>query len=131
MDSLLELEDAQVERLATICLSLKTVTPSDKYHLRNLIAYYRKKPHPFTACYRDNVKRWGPELTKKRCAVLKDVIVGNTKWRKGNKKGLSDGEYFTSIDLSEVPIIPDSVIKILDEAAKDPEFSKKLESSTK
>jgi hypothetical protein len=126
MKALLELEDAQIERLATVCLSLKTVTPSDRFHLRNLIEYYRKKPHPFTACYRDNVKRWGPELTKKRCAVLKDVIVGNTKWRKGNQKGLSE-----DIALSEVPLIPDSVIKILDDAAKDPNFAKKIATASK
>jgi hypothetical protein len=123
MDKLLELEDAQLERLIEICFSAKTVTPSDRYHLRNLIAYYRKKPHPFTSCYRDNVKRWGPELTKKRCAVLKDLIVGNTKWRNKNSK-LSEEEN------TEVPYIPDSVIELLSQAADDPELLKKISTTS-
>src|SRR5262245_42825771 len=54
--------------------------------LRHLIAFYMKKPHPFTACVRDNTKRFGPDRAKRVCAVLKDLGEGTTKWRQGGKK---------------------------------------------
>jgi hypothetical protein len=54
--------------------------------LRHLIAFYMKKPHPFTACVRDNTKRFGPDRAKRVCAVLKDLGEGTTKWRSGGKK---------------------------------------------
>jgi hypothetical protein len=65
------------------------VSPRDIKKLRPLLNYYSKKAHPFTACVRDNRKRFGP-LTEKYCAVVKDLIEGNTKWRKGGKKHLAD-----------------------------------------
>jgi uncharacterized coiled-coil protein SlyX len=54
--------------------------------LRHLIAFYMKKPHPFTACVRDNTKRFGPERAKRVCATLKDLGTGTTKWRHGGKQ---------------------------------------------
>lgn len=66
------------------------VSPADLKKLRPLLRFYAKKPHPFRACVKDNQKRFGP-LTDKYCAVLKDLIVGNTKWRNQNrKKNLSE-----------------------------------------
>jgi hypothetical protein len=66
------------------------VSPSDLKKLRPLVKFYAKKAKPFTACVNDNRKRFGP-LTEKYCAIIKDLIVGNTKWRnQGNKKNLSD-----------------------------------------
>jgi hypothetical protein len=64
------------------------VSPNDVKKLHGLMAYYAKKAHPFTECVRDNRKRFGP-LTEKYCAVLKDLIEGNTKWRKGGNKSAS------------------------------------------
>lgn len=61
------------------------VSPHDVKKLHGLLDYYAKKPHPFTACVRDNRKRFGPAVNS-YCAVLKDVIEGNTKWRKGGHK---------------------------------------------
>lgn len=61
------------------------VSARDLKKLRPLIKFYAKKPHPFTACVNDNRKRFGP-LTNKYCAIIKDLIVGNTKWRNQNKK---------------------------------------------
>lgn len=59
----------------------------DKLH--NLIAYYMKKPHPFTACVRDNTKRFGPDGADKVCATLKDIGMGTTHWR-GRGKALPE-----------------------------------------
>lgn len=54
--------------------------------LKNLIAFYMKKPHPFTACVRDNTKRFGRERAERVCATLKDLGTGTTHWRHGGKK---------------------------------------------
>jgi hypothetical protein len=61
------------------------VSSSDLKKLRPLMRHYAKKKHPFSACVRDNRKRFGA-LTEKYCAVLKDLIVGSTKWRGEGKK---------------------------------------------
>lgn len=59
------------------------VGPHAREKLRGLIAYYMKKPHPFTACVRDNTKRFGTEGAKRVCATLKDIGAGTTHWRHG------------------------------------------------
>lgn len=61
------------------------VSPADKKKLRPLMRHYAKMKHPFAACVRDNRKRFGTH-TEEYCAVLKDLIVGNTKWRGKGKK---------------------------------------------
>ena len=53
--------------------------------ISNLIRHYMKKPHPFTACVRDNRKRFGPR-TEAICAGLKDLATGTHSWRKGGGK---------------------------------------------
>ena len=87
------------------------VSASDKKKLRGLLKHYAKKKHPFTACVRDNRKRFGA-ATEEYCAVLKDLIVGNTKWRgKGKKytpKNLSEdsskvNDFLTEIGIDEIP----------------------------
>jgi len=60
--------------------------------LRHLIAFYMKKPHPFTACVRDNEKRFGRERAERVCATLKDLGTGTTKWRHGSKKMMKADE---------------------------------------
>jgi hypothetical protein len=60
------------------------VGPEARRKLSGLIKYYMQKPHPFTACVRDNTKRFGVEGAKRVCATLKDIGEGdNTHWRKG------------------------------------------------
>lgn len=76
-------------------LSAKTVGPEARYKLRNLLKYYAKKPRPFTACYRDNLKRFGPQRTAEVCATLKDIMEGTTKWRHGHQTA--------NVSLSENP----------------------------
>ncbi len=63
------------------------VTASDKKKLKYLLAHYRGKAHPFTACYRDQVRHGlSPAHAKRRCAVIVDLIHGgDTSWR-GKKK---------------------------------------------
>lgn len=63
-------------------LSAKTVGPEARQKLRKLLKFYAQKPHPFTACVRDNRKRFGSG-TEAVCATLKDIIRGTTKWRNG------------------------------------------------
>jgi hypothetical protein len=64
------------------------VSPADMKRLRPILEKYKKSPHPFRACVKDNKKRFGPNVNK-YCAVIKDLIEGSTKWR-GKKKGLSE-----------------------------------------
>lgn len=58
-----------------------TVGPDARHKLRGILKHYAKEPHPFRACVRDNMKRFGPGRTEKVCATLKDIIRGTTKWR--------------------------------------------------
>lgn len=87
------------------------VSASDKKKLKGLLRHYAKMKHPFTQCVRDNRKRFGSH-TEEYCAVLKDLIVGSTKWRgKGKKftpKHFEDNpiileEYLEDIDRLEIP----------------------------
>lgn len=86
--------EQEIDRKLEIMLGAKDVGPHARYKLRNLLKYYAKKPKPFTACVRDNRKRFGPR-TEAVCATLKDIIRGTTKWRKGGKKKahLSDDDF--------------------------------------
>lgn len=59
------------------------VTPEAKRKLSGILKHYAKMQHPFTACVRDNRKRFGPRA-EAVCAVLKDIIRGTTKWRGHN-----------------------------------------------
>lgn len=61
----------------------QTVGPEARNRLKGILKHYAKMPHPFTACVRDNRKRFG-ERTEAVCAVLKDIIRGTTKWRGHN-----------------------------------------------
>jgi hypothetical protein len=111
MNADLVLEEAIEERLAMV-FSAKTVTPSERKKLAPLLKYYAKFKHPFTKCVRDNTKRWGPDLAKKRCAVIKDLIMGTTKWRKGRQSANladTDAEMFAN-----APDIDDDIIALLD-----------------
>jgi hypothetical protein len=73
------------------------VGPEARRKLRGLIQYYMKKPHPFTACVRDNTKRFGPEGAKRVCATLKDIGEGdNTHWRKGGRTK-AEWEFITAM----------------------------------
>jgi len=86
---------AEIERRLDVLLSAKTVGPEARAQLRELLKHYAKSPHPFRACVRDNMKRFGPGRTEKVCATLKDMIRGTTRWRN------SDGVAASAPEISE------------------------------
>jgi len=57
------------------------VSPNARVKLRAILKKYAKSPHPFRACVRDNMKRFGPGRTEAICATLKDTIKGRKDWR--------------------------------------------------
>jgi hypothetical protein len=61
----------------------KAVTPEHRKKIGPIVRHYMKDPHPFTACVRDNTKRFGEDRAKRICAVVKDMGMRTTKWRKG------------------------------------------------
>ena len=62
------------------------VSAKDKLKLAGLIKHYMKMPHPFTACVRDQLKHGlAQDHANRRCAVIKDLGTGSTKWREGNQ----------------------------------------------
>ena len=53
------------------------VTPSDRKKLKGIILHYAKQKHPFTACYRDQIKHGlSDDNAKRRCAVVKALGKG-------------------------------------------------------
>lgn len=94
MDALL---DQEIDRRLDVLLSeADTVGPDARHKLSGILKHYAKDPHPFTACVKDNMKRFGPGRTERVCATLKDIIRGTTKWRghpaaDHGAAGLADG----------------------------------------
>lgn len=111
-DRLLEME---IDSKLDLYLSAKDVGPEARNKLKNLLKYYAKKPKPFTACVRDNTKRFGKDGAERVCATLKDIIRGTTKWRKGGKhdkgaKGL--------VNLSETPYLDEETANLLEQLSE-------------
>lgn len=80
----------QIDERLDILLSHSDVGPHARSNLKHLLAHYAKMPKPFSACVRDNMKRFGPGRTEKVCATLKDMIRGTHNWRKGEGVHASD-----------------------------------------
>lgn len=95
------------------------VTPDERKRLNSLIEHYRPMAHPFTACVRDNTKRFGKERAERICAVLKDLMHGGTDWRKGRK--MADGSELVGIP--EPFITHEELIEVLDQAEQLREFA--------
>lgn len=77
-----DLDDELSRTLGVIFASnADTVGPEAREKLRGILKHYAKNPHPFRACVRDNMKRFGPGRTEQVCATLKDIIRGTTRWR--------------------------------------------------
>jgi hypothetical protein len=87
-------------------LSAKTVGPAARQKLSGLLKYYAKKKHPFRACVKDNMKRFGPGRTEAVCATLKDLMMGTTKWRNNKRFAGSD-------NFSDNYVITDEVADLL------------------
>lgn len=119
-DSLLvnDLEDERIEKaLDALFLSAKTTGPDARKKLKGLLKYYAKKPHPFRACVRDNMKRFGPGRTEAVCATLKDIIRGTTHWR-GHNNPKDKGSAGLK-GLAEVPDIDDELALFLSEVTDE------------
>lgn len=89
--------DEDIEQYLNIALAngfskgTANVSGRDMVKLKGLLAYYAKKKKPFTACFNDQIKHGlSKDHAAKRCAVLKDLIRGTTKWR--GKENMSENE---------------------------------------
>ena len=85
------------------------ISPTARVKLRGILKKYAKEAHPFRACVKDNMKRFGPGRTEAVCAALKDTIKGNKNWRKGGVKAsddiVIDGDVLLALDaISEVDL---------------------------
>lgn len=87
--------DELLERKINEVLTHLAVSPSDKKKLAPLLKHYGKMAHPFRSCVRDQIKHGlSRDMANRRCARLKDLIKGTTKWRgKGNKMSADDQEF--------------------------------------
>lgn len=109
--------DREIDKMISERIAKKTnlaapITPTAKIKLRGILKKYAKSPHPFQACVKDNMKRFGPGRTEAVCATLKDTIKGNKDWRKGSNTAESDLvidadvllalDAISEIDLSEI-----------------------------
>ncbi len=101
-----DLLDSYIDERLDVLLAAKTVGPAARYKLRGLLKYYAKKKHPFRACVKDNMKRFGPGRTEAVCATLKDLMMGTTKWRNNKKFAGSDS-------FSDNYVITDEVADLL------------------
>jgi hypothetical protein len=90
------IEVAQDERIdqaiMTLLARFEAVTADRQKmsYLRFLLKHYAASPHPWTACFHDNFKRFGPK-TRGLCGVLKDTLRGRTDWRHGPPAGSHPG----------------------------------------
>lgn len=63
------------DRMASAKLAAP-IPPTARVKLKSILKKYARDPHPFTACVRDNMSKYGPGRTEAVCATLKGVIKG-------------------------------------------------------
>lgn len=108
-------EDGSDDGYLDVALAAKDVTPESKRKLKGILAHYRDKEHPFSACVADNTKRFGKDGAEKLCATLKDLIEGDTKWRGKDKAKAS--EALSEAELAAFAVeIPEGFSEYLDAA---------------
>jgi hypothetical protein len=94
-----------------VLFSHSDVSPKEREQLEKLLRHYAKKAKPFTACVRDNMKRFGPGRTEKVCATVKDMIRGTHRWRN------SEGVHASDEDAPEMtPEVERLLLSIPDDA---------------
>lgn len=94
------------------------VGPHARQKLKPILRKYAKSPTPFRTCVRDQLKNGLPrDMANRRCAVLKDIIEGTTKWRGRKTPMKPKAEYLLS---DECPLInfDDEMTQALDAYAK-------------
>jgi hypothetical protein len=92
-----EIDQMISDRLAKANLAAP-ISPQARFKLRGILKKYAKSPHPFRACVKDNMKRFGPGRTEALCATLKDAIKGKG-WRKGGHAMTSEDEVIIDSDV--------------------------------
>lgn len=107
---IIELTDEELDEYIDVALSnADRVSPGARKKLKGILDKYRKMKHPFTACVRDNRKRFGKDA-EKVCAVLKDLIKGTTKWRgKANMSEEELADFVLDIDESTAAYLSESL----------------------
>ena len=108
----------EIDRRLDVLLSSKTVGPEARAQLRELLKHYAKNPHPFRACVRDNMKRFGPGRTEKVCATLKDMIRGTTRWRNSDGVAASAPEISEDVETLLLSIPDDDLEKLMLEVGR-------------
>lgn len=77
------------------------VGPHAREKLKGILQHYAKKPKPFTACVRDQIKHGlSQEMANRRCAVIKDLIMGTTKWR-GHPDVAPQSQYLSDVEIDD------------------------------
>lgn len=67
----------------------KRVGPGDKKKLEGILKWARTTKHPHTKCKRALMERGvSPERADRICAVMKDMALRTTKWRKGGGRSV-------------------------------------------
>jgi hypothetical protein len=61
----------------------KQVSPENRKKVSPLVKHWMKQAHPFTACFNELKGEKGEAAAKRICAVVKDMGMRSTKWRKG------------------------------------------------
>ena len=87
-----KVQEANVDEAAEVGkpgTNWKQVTPGNRAKINPIVRHYMKMPHPFTACVRDNRKRFG-DRAEAICAVVKDMGMGTTQVAQGLQEGLGD-----------------------------------------
>lgn len=109
--------DEEIGKRLDVLLSAKDVGPEARAHLRGILKHYAKDPHPFRACVKDNMKRFGPGRTERVCATLKDIIRGTTKWR-NHHDGVAASEISEEVEKVLLSVTEDDLQKIVLEASR-------------
>ena len=95
------------------------VTAGDRKKLSGLLKHYAAMAHPFTTCVRDQIKHGlAKDHANRRCAVIKDLIKGTTKWRgKAKEEAALDvlAEALNFLQVASMTITPPTVAAILHE----------------
>lgn len=100
------------------------VGPGDLRKLAPLMRHYAANPHPFSACKRDQLKHGlSEDHANRRCAVLKDLIKGTTKWRGKEEEdaALEAVEEAEDRLVAIAEVVGESTVAILVESGQVPE----------
>lgn len=107
-----------IDRKLDVLLSHSDVSPQARSALRELLKHYAKSPHPFRACVRDNMKRFGPGRTERVCATVVDMIRGTHRWRNTGGGFAGSAEISEEVERVLLAIPQDEIEKLILEVAQ-------------